>query len=77
MNGPRFVDIGDQTETREYEVGSERSEMGRSTKEIRCPFCRAWVTAYVWSLPNGKRCECGALFGAEGRVYHWAQEASA
>jgi len=30
-----------------------------------CPWCGNEVKAYVWSLcGGGKRCECGAIFGA-------------
>ena len=41
------------------------SRMGRSSIDIICPFCGGTTTAFLWSLPNGKRCEigCGAIFG--------------
>ena len=36
-------------------------ENGRSHIWLNCPFCKASVKAYVWSLAGGgKRCECGA-----------------
>lgn len=53
------------------EVGG-RSEFGRSTIVIRCPFCTAHITAFLWSLAGGgKRCACGALFGGRGTAYRW------
>ena len=48
-------------ETRAYEVVRERAEFGRSTMEIKCPFCGKVTTAYKWSLAgSGKKCGCGA-----------------
>ncbi|MBN8868000.1 MAG: hypothetical protein J0H98_10645 [Solirubrobacterales bacterium] len=42
---------------------------GRKAIWIRCPFCAVEVKAFVWSLSgSGKRCECGALFGARGKA---------
>ncbi len=44
---------------------------------IRCPFCNAKVTAYMWSLAGtGKRCDCGALFSRWGNVYKRKSEVS-
>jgi len=54
-------------EERRYRVLAEHSEMGRSTVDLRCPFCEARVTAYKWSLAGGgKRCTCGAKFTSLG-----------
>lgn len=59
-------------EVREYTITAERSAFGRSTIDIRCPFCSQITTAYVWSLAgSGKRCEtrsCRALFNGRGRA---------
>lgn len=49
-------------ETREYRTWGYRSEMGRSSVQAECPWCKKTVTLYVWSLPNGKRCFCGVIF---------------
>lgn len=57
---------------RAYHSHNPRSVMGRSTIDIVCPFCAATVRAYIWSLPNGKRCDCGAMFGFRGQAYHFA-----
>jgi hypothetical protein len=39
-----------------------KSEHGKSTIIIRCPFCNNEVVAYVWSYAgSGKKCNCGAL----------------
>lgn len=59
-------------EVREYTVTNDRSTFGRSTIDIRCPFCQSITTAFVWSLAgSGKRCEnrsCRALFNGRGRA---------
>lgn len=59
-------------EVREYTVVGARSAVGRSTIDIKCPFCGDVTTAYRWSLAgSGKRCEgiaCGALFDGRGRA---------
>lgn len=48
-------------DVKQYEVVAERSEFGRSTLDIKCPFCSAITTAYKWSLAgSGKKCQCGA-----------------
>ena len=66
----RFRDVGTPgVETRPYMAGAYRSRMGRSSVDITCPFCLGVVTAYVWSLPNGKRCPCGALMGSLGQAH--------
>jgi hypothetical protein len=48
--------------TKEHRILWRLNEAGRSRIGIECPFCKARVVAYVWSLAgSGKRCECGAL----------------
>lgn len=48
-------------ETKQYEIVAEHSEFGRSSLDIKCPFCSAVTTAYKWSLAgSGKKCSCGA-----------------
>lgn len=60
---------------RPYKVVGRLSVFGRSSVIIQCPFCHDEFTAYVWSLPNGKRCgSCGAMFGARGEA--WKMPAS-
>ena len=54
----------------------KRAEPGRTRVDLRCPFCKATVTAYVWSLSGGgKRCDCGALAGSGGVFHHFTQGA--
>ena len=56
-------------EVRKFVVVRERSEFGRSSIVIECPFCGAWVTAYLWSLAgSGKRCVCGVKFNRFGEA---------
>lgn len=59
-------------EVREYTVVGERSAFGRSSIDIRCPFCGRVSEAFVWSLAgSGKRCTnraCRALFDGRGRA---------
>jgi hypothetical protein len=72
--GPRWADVGAAgVVSREItEIGRERSRMGRSTIDVRCPFCSLWVTAYKWSMAGGgKRCACGALLGWHGQAHHF------
>lgn len=71
--GPTFAQQNDENvETRQWTGTQGPSTMGRSIVYITCPFCRAEVTAYQWSLSGGgKRCGCGALFGAYGNAYHF------
>jgi hypothetical protein len=48
-------------ERRPFEIVARDSRFGRTTVDIRCPFCGAVVIAYVWSLAgSGKNCPCGA-----------------
>ena len=49
-------------ETRSHLKWKGKSEQGRSTCFIECPFCYADVEAYIWSLAGGgKRCDCGVM----------------
>jgi ribosomal protein S27E len=49
------------SETRDHEVVRERAAFGRSTMDIKCPFCGEVTTCYKWSLAgSGKKCACGA-----------------
>jgi hypothetical protein len=53
--------MNEMVEARAYEIVSERAEFGRSTMDIKCPFCGEVTTAYKWSLAgSGKKCGCGA-----------------
>lgn len=60
-----------QRETRRFEYRNYRSEMGRSTVIITCPYCGSETVAFLWSLAgSGKRCSgCGC-------VHHWNNHAS-
>lgn len=71
--GPTFAQQEDENvERREWTGTLGPSTMGRSIVYITCPFCKTEVTAYQWSLSGGgKRCPCGALFGAYGSAFHW------
>lgn len=41
-----------------------RSEFGRSTKTVVCPFCKDEIEVYLWSFAGcGKNCDCGAKLG--------------
>lgn len=54
-----------EEEKREYTYRPGRSEMGRSSVIITCPFCHGEIEAFVWSMAGiGKRCNCGA-------IHHW------
>ena len=66
---------GQNAEAREYEVDRQTLESPSSVVWwIDCPWCGREVKAYLWSLSGGgKRCECGALFGASGVAWkRWA-----
>lgn len=53
------------------------SEMGKSRIEVKCPFCKMTITAYLWSVAGGgKRCNCGAMFGSGGTFYHFADRSA-
>lgn len=66
-----FGDIRAGAESREYEVVSQTLEYPSSIVwHISCPWCGGSVKAYLWSLSGGgKRCECGAVFSAQGVAY--------
>lgn len=61
-----------QVESRRWIEVSRSPENGKTRIGLECPFCYAIVRAYVWSLPNGKRCECGAYHG-RALSTHWSQ----
>lgn len=43
----------------------ERHACGKSKIVFDCPWCGAELKANAWSLAgSGKRCQCGAIFGA-------------
>ena len=56
-----------EAEQRPVTKRAGRSEFGRSTVFVECPFCERQTEAYVWSLAgHGKRCsnpECRAYLG--------------
>jgi hypothetical protein len=61
--------------SRPYEVvtrGADADVMGRRTQKTItaiCPFCRAEVKIFVWSLcGGGKLCDCGAKFQSGGEA---------
>lgn len=59
--------VGLETEERRWVALSNHSTMGRSSTTVECPFCRAAVVTYTWSLAGGgKRCDCGAKLDAYG-----------
>ena len=64
---PTLVRRTSVREQRPHEWTDGRSRPhGRSTVEIKCPYCDTWTTCYKWSLAgSGKRChKCRA-------VHHW------
>lgn len=66
-----FSDIhGGACESRLYTYSNVRARVGRTSLDIRCPFCEQRVTAFLWSLSGGgKRCDCGAIFSARNTAY--------
>lgn len=78
MKGPAWSQVHDPKLANLIEAcgfGYKRkiSQMGRTRVWIDCPFCKGTVEAYLWSIAGkGKRCDCGALFGGSGTVYHFA-----
>ncbi len=56
-----------EAEMRDVVIRPGRSEFGRSTVRVTCPFCGHVTEAYAWSLAgSGKRCsnnECQAYLG--------------
>lgn len=69
----RFADINKpECEARTWGCTPARDQNGRGKIyfSIACPFCGAMVTTYLWSLcGSGKRCHCGAIFGASATAY--------
>ncbi|WP_162892738.1 hypothetical protein [Pseudomonas savastanoi] len=61
-----------QVESRRWMQAWRQPENGRTSIGLECPFCLEVVKAYVWSLPNGKRCPCGAFHGRFMST-HWRQ----
>ena len=54
-------------EERLYTKMNEIRRSARSTFDIKCPFCKTVVTAYIWSLNGcGKKCPCGAIHYGNG-----------
>ena len=53
----------DKKNAKPFEIVGETSEMGRSSIDIICPFCKTEFVAYIWSLcGGGKKCpSCGAM----------------
>lgn len=58
------------TQTRDFKVIRQGVKPPSSTYSIiECPFCKAHVRAYHWSLAgSGKRCDCGAKFSSWGEA---------
>jgi hypothetical protein len=58
-------------EQREYVASSYHPRpSGKSYYIIRCPFCKADMKAFAWSIRGGgKRCDCGAMLGSGGTAY--------
>lgn len=58
----------DYTKEKPFKVLSRTSEFGRTSIEVKCPFCADVFTAYVWSISGGgKKCpSCGALHNRFG-----------
>lgn len=59
------------TDQREYTLSSSTLEHPSSIVWwFDCPWCGGEIKAYLWSLSGGgKRCDCGAIFGADGRGF--------
>lgn len=76
--GPKCSQLNaDNVENRAYKVIGWRPQMGRSTARMLCPFCDGELIAYLWSLPNGKRCQCGAILFGRGLAYHFKDRKAA
>lgn len=61
-----------QIESRRWVEKWRSPENGKTCIGLECPFCFEVVKAYVWSLPNGKRCTCGAFHGRMQST-HWSE----
>lgn len=59
-------------EERDADVGAYCGEHGRSTVDIKCPFCSTVTTAYVWSIRGGgKMCNghnCDTMLTGTGKA---------
>jgi hypothetical protein len=61
-------------EVRTSETYGYRGDFGRASIMIICPFCKAHLRGYIWSLAGGgKKCSCGALHGTN-RAYKEIKE---
>lgn len=72
MKKTTWNDVNDgKCESRRHEGWRNSYAFGRSSVEIKCPFCGRHVTAYIWSFCGcGKRCpDCGAMHGSLGESY--------
>jgi hypothetical protein len=60
----------DTAVSRRYTVVSQGLKAPSSNwSDIRCPFCKATVRAYHWSLyGGGKKCSCGAKHDGYGNT---------
>ncbi len=78
MTGPTTADMrtaaldpaARQVVSRPWTQVWRNSVNGRTSIGLKCPFCNEVVQAFVWSLPNGKRCYCGAFHGRLQST-HW------
>lgn len=61
-----------QVETRRWYEKWRNSVNGKTSIGLECPFCYEVIKAFVWSLPNGKRCPCGAFHGRLQST-HWRE----
>ena len=57
---------------RKYEILNCKSEHGKSSIDIECPFCGEITEAFIWSMSgSGKRChgyKCDAIFFSSGNA---------
>lgn len=64
---PPSVSTNGKYELRQHDKSDYRSESGRSSVSIKCPFCGMSIRAFVWSLAgHGKKCYCGVLHNSWG-----------
>jgi hypothetical protein len=61
-----------QVESRRWYEKWRHSVNGKTSIGLECPFCYEVIQAFVWSLPNGKRCTCGAFHGRLQST-HWRE----
>ena len=71
--GPSFGTPDEELDIKQIAVKRRGLEPPSSvTLYFDCPFCAHEVKAYLWSISGGgKRCDCGALFGGNGRAIHF------